>query len=182
MTYRNWLANPRTRLDVTAGLVDGILTALTLAAGRLLRPGAEVSAGFVFRIAVATALTTLFVFFVAHYAELRAELSRAERQLSLLTRGTLAAGQLGKRALREAATGSMIAAGCGLLGASAPVALCLLFPASHGMAIVAAIAMLGILGAILGRSLHSSAVLWSAAIMGGGAVLTWLGVKLAIVG
>jgi predicted membrane protein (TIGR00267 family) len=181
MTFRNWFANPRTRLDVTAGLVDGILTALTLAAGRLLRPSAEVSGSLAFRIGIATGLMTLFVFFVAHYAELRAELSRAERQLNLSSQGRLAAGHLGRRALWDAGIGSAVAAGCGLLGASAPVALCLLFPAFHWISILAAIAMLGILGAILGRSLHGSAVLWSAAIMCGGAALACLGIKLAIV-
>ncbi|MGH6876335.1 MAG: hypothetical protein ACREHV_03040 [Rhizomicrobium sp.] len=57
---------------------------MTLTAGRLLRPGTEIPPSLALRIGIATSLTTLFVFFIAHYAELRAELSYAERQLNLL--------------------------------------------------------------------------------------------------
>ena len=108
MKLQTWAQSPRTRLDITAGLVDGILNALTLASGRLLAtdaPGA--TADLAFRVGAASALTTIFVFFVAHYAELRAELARAERELNLLS--PRQAGDLARwdaQALIEAGAGA----------------------------------------------------------------------------
>jgi predicted membrane protein (TIGR00267 family) len=181
MNFRVWLESPRTRLDITAGMVDGVLSALTLAAGRLLKPGAALSVDLAVRVGAATALTTLFVFFVAHYAELRAELVRAERQLNLLSHGKLAGGRLGLRAIEEAAAGSVVAALCGFVGAMIPLLLCLSCPGPRWVGIAATILLLGLLGALLARSIHGAAPLWSVAIMLGGIVLTFVGVSLDIV-
>jgi hypothetical protein len=70
VTWRAELLSPRGRLDIFAGLVDGILNALTLAAGRILNSGDGADLELAMRVAVATGLTTIFVFFIAHYAEL----------------------------------------------------------------------------------------------------------------
>jgi hypothetical protein len=67
----SWLLSSRNRLDLVAGLSDGILTALTLAAGKLLGPEAAMSPGLALRVALAAAVSGAFVFFVAHYAVLR---------------------------------------------------------------------------------------------------------------
>jgi predicted membrane protein (TIGR00267 family) len=183
MSIQNWLESPRTRLDVAAGLVDGMLNALVLVAGKLLRPdGGGATLELALRVGAASALTTLFVFFVAHYAELRAELYRAEKELSLLTHGKLAAGELGRRAIRDAFAGALLAALCGLAGSLVPLVLCYELPDPYWLGIVLTIGLLGLLGAVLARSFRGNLGLWALAIMLGGIAMTWIGVQLDITG
>lgn len=174
-----WATNPRNRLDIVAGLVDGVLNALTLAAGRLLK-GAGADLALVARVGTATALTTTFVFFMAHYAEERAELARAERQLNLTSHGKLATSQLGRKAIMNAAAGALIASGCGLAGAALSLLLCIWLPTPRWLGLAADLVILGLLGALLARSFHGSALLWSATLMVGGAALTLAGIKIDI--
>jgi hypothetical protein len=63
-------------LPMVLGFSDGILTALTLAAGRLTRPEEGVSLSFALRIAAGALVSGAFVFFVAHYAESRSGMRR----------------------------------------------------------------------------------------------------------
>jgi VIT1/CCC1 family predicted Fe2+/Mn2+ transporter len=182
MSIRGWLESPRTRLDITAGMVDGILTALTLASGRLLKPGEGASLDLALRVGAATAITTLFVFFVAHYAELRAEITRAERELNLLSHGKLAAGALGRRAVEEAVAGSSLAGLCGLAGAMVPLVLCHVLPSPRWLGLAATVVLLGALGALIARSFHGSSLLWAVLLMVGGIALAWLGLRLDIAG
>lgn len=181
MKLARWLRNPRNRLDIVAGLVDGVLNALILAAGRMLKAaGADLTLAA--RVGAATGLTTLFVFFVAHYAELRAELTEAERELSLLSHGRLAASRLGRRALISAASGAALAAACGVFGAVGALAICALAPRPRGAGLVIVVLLLGGLGALLARSFHGSRLLWGLSLAAGGALLTWIGVRLNIAG
>lgn len=182
MTLRSWLVSPRTRLDVTAGLVDGILNALTLASGRLTGSSGGATLGLTVRIGLAASLTTLFVFYVAHYAELRTDLARSERQLNLAAHGKLASGRLGRWAMKEALAGAGVAAACGLFGAMLPLYLCVVLPGAPWSGLIATIALLGALGAMLARSFYGDMVIWSVAIMAGGAGLTFVGTKLNIAG
>jgi hypothetical protein len=182
MSFRSWIESSRTRLDVTAGLVDGILNALTLASGRLLRPGPGADFDLAWRVGAATAVTTLFVFFVAHYAELRAEIVRAERELNLMSHGKLAQTALGRRAALDALAEACLAAGCGLLGAMVPLMLCHFLPQPRWIGVAFTLGLLGLLGAMLARSIHGAMIYWSAALMAGGLALTWLGLKLDIAG
>ncbi|MDT7935313.1 MAG: hypothetical protein RQ833_12050 [Sphingomonadaceae bacterium] len=181
MTFQSWIASSRNRLDIVAGLVDGILNALTLAAGKLLKGGgADLS--LVVRVATATALTTVFVFFMAHYAEERAELARAEKQLNLTSHGKLAASRLGRRALLEALGGALLASASGLGGAVLSLTLCIWFPEPRWLGLLGDILLLGVLGTVLAKSFHGSALFWALAIMAGGAVLTFVGVKIDVAG
>lgn len=182
MTLRDWIYQPSTRLDTTAGFVDGILNALTLASGKLLSSAETPTASLAFRVGAATAATTLFVFFVAHYAEHRSELAHAEKELSLLAHGQLARGALGRRALRDAFAAAILAAVCGLAGAMVPLLLCDLVPAPRWLGVTLTIALLGILGAVLARSFHGDSRLWALALIVGGIALTWLGLRLQIAG
>lgn len=181
MTWPHWVTNPRNRLDIVAGLVDGILNALTLAAGRLLKGGGA-DLMLIVRVGTATALTTVFVFFMAHYAEERAELSRAEQQLNLTSHGKLATSRLGRRALLEALGGALIAAACGLAGAMLSLLLCIWFPQPRWLGLAGDLVLLGLLGALLAKSFHGSALFWAAALIVGGAALTWAGVVIDIAG
>jgi predicted membrane protein (TIGR00267 family) len=180
MKLAKWFDSPRTRLDITAGMVDGILTALTLAAGLLGHGGATL--GLALRVGLATALTTLFVFFVAHYAELRTELAHAERELNLTAHGKLAAGRLGRRSLEDAFLGALTASLCGLLGALLPLLLCYFLPGPAMLGIGITLGLLGVLGALLARSFRGRPLPWAVGITLGGLALTWLGMWLHIAG
>jgi len=181
MRFSDWLLSPRHRLDVVAGLVDGILSALTLAAGKLLDPGGN-TLSLVVKVSIATACTTLFVFFVAHYAQLRADLVYAERELNLLSHGRLATTRLGRQALHDSFAAAMIASFCGLIGSAMPLLLSHLLPGPPLIGVGLTIGFLGILGAILARGFFGSASTWALALMAGGVILTVVGVKLDIVG
>lgn len=181
MTFRTWIEDPRARLDVVAGLIDGILNALVLASGRLLKAG-EIDASLTVRVALATGLTTLFVFFMAHYAELRAELFRAEKELSVLAHGRLAASRLGRQAVRSAVGGAAVAAICGICGSSIPLLMCEWLPGPRWMGIAVAIGMLAALGALLAKSFRGSALFWAATLAGGGVALTVIGLKIDLAG
>lgn len=182
MRIRIWLVSPRTRLDIVAGIVDGILTALTLTAAKLLDPLASLDTSLAFRVSVATGATTIFVFFVAHYAELRAQLSRAEHQLNVLRHGRLAASNLGRQVFREALAGAALAALCSVVGALFPIVLALVLPTPAWIDCAAAVLVLGVLGVPLARSFNGSPLRWSAALIVGGIGLTFLGAALRITG
>jgi VIT1/CCC1 family predicted Fe2+/Mn2+ transporter len=182
MKYRDWFASPRVRLDIVAGVVDGILTALTLAASKLLNPGASLDIVAVFRVSIAAGATTIFVFFLAHYAESRARLMRAERQLNVLRHGRLAAGHLGDQAFRESLSGAGLAAVCSIAGALFPMLLAFAFPSPPWLGCGATIVALGALGAGLAQSFHGSRVKWSGTLMAMGVIFTFLGAALKITG
>lgn len=183
MKLVRWLATPRSRLDVVAGFIDGILNALTLAAGKLFTPGGEgATVAMTLKIGAATSCTTLFVFFVAHYADLRAELVHAERELNLLAHGRLATTRLGQKILRESLSAAVLASICGLIGATIPLGLSLILPAPPILGLIITIALLGILGVVLAGNLFGSRLAWSMALMAGGLVLAIIGAQLKIVG
>lgn len=183
MTIAGWLFSPRTRLDVVGGVVDGILTTLTLTAARLLGPAAQpIDLSLALRVSAAAGLTTVFVFFLAHYAQLRAQLLRAERQLNVLRHGRLFQSHLGREVLAEALGGAVLAAACSVLGALAPMLLVLIVPGPAWIGCVMAILVLAGLGAVLARSFYGSPLAWALALLIAGAVMTALGFELSIVG
>ncbi|HWM81718.1 MAG TPA: hypothetical protein VNQ56_06600 [Pseudolabrys sp.] len=171
--------DPRHRLDVVAGIVDGILNGLILAAGKLLS-GSGASWMLIVKVGAATGFTTFFVFFVAHYAQARTDLVRAERELNLMKHGKLATTRLGQQVLTESLIGATIASFCGLLGAFAPLFLGMVLPPLLGITIT--FLLLGGLGVVLAHTFYGSPWLWGGAIMAGGALLTYVGLHLDIVG
>jgi VIT1/CCC1 family predicted Fe2+/Mn2+ transporter len=175
--------HPNNRLDVVAGLIDGILTAVTLAAGRLVHAEGEgATLGLALRVSVAAGTTTIFVFFVAHYAQLRLELIRHERELNFTEHGRLAATNLGRRVFFEALYKAILASVFSLIGALLPLTLCtfLRSPAWLGLAIT--IVALGGLGALLARTFYGSPLIWGIVLLFGGAALAFVGVELDLVG
>ncbi len=181
---KSWVrrAGPRARLDIVAGVVDGILTALTLAASKLLSPGASLDVGVALRVSIAAGATTVFVFFFAHYAESRARLIRAERQLNVLRHGRLAAGDLGGRAFRESLGGAAVAGFCSAAGALFPLLLAFALPSPGWFGCGATIVILGALGAGLAQSFDGSRTIWAATLMAIGVIFTFLGATLKITG
>jgi len=174
-----WLRAPEHRLDIVAGLVDGILNALILAAGRIVGRGG-LTLALVGKLAAVTACTTGFVFFVAHYSQLRSELVRSARELNLRSHGHLATTQLGRQVLEESLWGATVASIFGVVGSVIPLVIGLAvasFPLA-GLAIT--VVLLGLLGWSLGSSVFGSPLLWACGLMVGGVAIAALGVKLDV--
>jgi predicted membrane protein (TIGR00267 family) len=180
MRLVEWLLSPRTRLDLVAGVVDGVLTALVLTAARLLEPEGSVSVSLALRISAAAGATTVFVFFVAHYADLRTSLIRAERQLNVLRHGRLARSRLGRQVFYEALAGATLAACSSVIGALLPMLAVVTLPDPPWLGCALTIVVLGALGVLLARSFYGSTVRWALALMVAGTALTLMGAWLRI--
>jgi predicted membrane protein (TIGR00267 family) len=171
----------KNRLDLVAGLSDGILTSLILAGGTLFDPESSMSLGLSLRVAVAAAVAGAFVFFVAHYAELRSELVNAERQLNLLSHGRFAASRLGQAVLRESLVGAMIASVCTFIGALIPLLASMIPTGPAWLGVAVAIAALALLGFLLGRAVYGNPIRWALGLILAGAFVAGIGMKLRIV-
>ena len=174
------LFDARHRLDLVAGLSDGILTALTLGAGHMLPTSAPMSIGLALRVACAAAVSGAFVFFVAHYAERRGELVDAERQLNLTSHGRLATSRLGRAAMWEAATQAAIASGCTFCGALLPLMVSALILRPRWLGALVALMALCLLGYFLARTVYGHPSRWMLGLVLGGAGLGLMGVWLDI--
>jgi VIT1/CCC1 family predicted Fe2+/Mn2+ transporter len=167
-------------LPAVMGIADGILTSLTLAAGLLTDQGQKVTFGLAFRVAAAALTSGAFVYFVAGYAGLRHELVRAEHELSLLSHGRLAATNLGRAVLRDAAVATAISSGAAFAGALMPLLVAALVPQYRWASILTALVALGLLGRGLAGALYGSTLRWSLSLILGGAALTFLGTQLKL--
>jgi predicted membrane protein (TIGR00267 family) len=163
------------------GFTDGILTALTLAAGRVVSAHNPIDLSLALRISAAASLSGMFIFFTAEYARLRTELVRAERQLNLTAHGPLAATQLGKAVLRDTLRAAAISNVCSFLGALFPLLSGILLPRPSWLAVVVAIFALGALGAGIATTVYGNLMRWAVALMAAGVVLSLVGMELHIV-
>ena len=175
------LLKRRQMFAVVIGLVDGILTALTLAAGRVVVSPDPLDISLGLRISAGASLSGAFIFFTAEYARLRGELARAERQLMLTPRGRLAATKLGGAVFRETVTGAATSSIFSFLGALAPLLTGALLPRWSWLAVVAAISALGGLGFGLSRFVHGNPFRWAVVLMIAGGFLSLVGMRLRIV-
>jgi predicted membrane protein (TIGR00267 family) len=170
-----------TLLPTVLGLADGILTALTLAAGQLTGPSHEMPMVRGIRIAVAALVSSAFVFYVAHYAQLRGELVHAERQLNLMSHGRLASTRLGRSVQIEALVTATLSSVASFLGALIPLLTGALLPTFRWGPVIASLGSLCVLGLALARVVHGSYWLWCEGLVTGGVVLSLVGVRLHIV-
>ena len=175
-----WLSQSDHRLDLVAGLCDGILSALILTAGRLLSAGESVTLGLALRVAAAGTVTGSFAFFVAHYADLRSELVHAERQLNMVSHGRLASTQLGRAALRDSCYGALIVGICGFLGALIPLIVSAALPKPSWIGIAVAIGTLALLGISLAKAVYGSPGRWVLVLVLAGVLLSFIGLELKI--
>ena len=180
MNMAGGLFDARHRLDLVAGLSDGILTALTLGAGHMLPGSAPMGVSLALRVACAAAVSGAFIFFVAHYAERRGELVEAERQLNLTSHGRLATSRLGRAAMREAVVQAAIASGCTFCGALLPLMASALIPQPRWPGALVALLALCLLGYFLARTVYGHILRWMLGLVLGGVVLALLGVWLDI--
>jgi predicted membrane protein (TIGR00267 family) len=174
-----WLSKRERRVSCVAGLCDGILSALTLAAGPLLG-GRVMSVNLAFRVAFAALAAGAFMFFVANYAELRGELVHAERQLNLTSRGRFATTRLGTTVLQDAAIAAVIASVSTFVGALFPLLVSAYFPRPVWLSIAVAVVALGLLGIGLAEAIVGSPIRWGAALVLGGVCVCLIGLKLHI--
>lgn len=175
-----WPLRRKQAFPLIVGPADGILTALTLAAGRIVGSDQPIDISLAIRIALATSISGGFVFFVAEYARLRGELVHAEQHLNLTSKGQLAASQLGKDVLHESIQGTVIAATGSFVGAMLPLTLGAIFPAIAEFTIVAAILVLGVLGIIVSQMTQGNSIYWAVALMVVGVLLSMAGAWLSI--
>lgn len=177
------ILHQRSLLSPVLGFADGILTALTLAAGELTKSGQHepISLNRVFAIATSALVSGAFVFYVAHYAQLRGELVHAERQLNLLSHGRLASTRLGHAVLKEAVWAAAVSSVASFLGSLIPLFTAFLFPTLRWGAVVTSLTSLGILGIALAHVVHGSYWRWCGGLVTSGALLSFIGIKLHIV-
>lgn len=171
----------RQLLPIVLGVSDGVLTALILATGSLVDPRRHIAMNMALRISASAFATGAFVFFVARYSQLRAELVVAERQLNLTSHGRLASSKLGRAVLSEAVVAASLSSLSSFVGAMIPLTVAALVP-SHGWApLAAALVTLALLGAGLAKVSFGSPLYWSSTLVAGGVVLSILGAQLRIV-
>jgi len=173
-SVREWVLLP-----TAMGLTDGILTALILAAG-ILTSNKGVTLSLAMRVAASSFFSGAFVYFVAKYAGLRQELIHAELELSLGSHGQLAMTNLGKAIMCEAAISTIISSVAAFLGSLCPLIIAASLPHHHWASIVASLIALGLFGAVLAKALYGSIIRWSVSLVAGGALLTVIGIRLAI--
>lgn len=143
------------------GVTDGILTALTLAAGRIAGDPAPLTISLAVRIAGASSLSAVFVFFTAEDIRRRSELARSQRQLNLTVRGRLATTRLGSSILIETAASALVSSACNFLGSLIPL---IAGGIRSWLAIVVALLFLGLLGVAAGKATQGSPALWALAL------------------
>lgn len=181
MNAVQWIVHRKYRLDLVAGFCDGILTALTLAGGKIVHSDSPVDVGLALRIAAASAISGAFIFFVAHYAELRGELHEAERQLTLTSHGRLAKSRLGRTVLFESMIGAFIASVCGFWGTFFPLVIAVLVPTAPWLGIVAAHVGLAVLGVFLAMTVHGRPFYWAGSLVVSGGILAYIGSRLRLI-
>ena len=182
VTHLHWtrLARAVPVLPLVLGITDGILNALTLAGGAILRSADGVSVSLALRVGCAALITAAFTMFIADYAERRAQLVRASRQLNLTEPGRLATTRLGRQAARESAIAMLVAAVASLIGATAPLLVGEALPGPSWLVLVLTVLALGLLGWILATILVARRWRWAALMTIGGAAVAAIGVLLGI--
>ncbi|MBA8792921.1 VIT1/CCC1 family predicted Fe2+/Mn2+ transporter [Friedmanniella endophytica] len=166
-------------LPLSLGLADGIVNALTLASASVLHGrGLGVSLGL--KVGAVALVSAVFTIFVAEYAQLRSELTRAEHELSLTRSGRLAAGSLGRQVLREALTAAGVGCLASFVGAVTPLLVGALLAPYSWTALLVSVLGLGGLGAGLAVSVHGRVWRWVTSMTLMGAVVAYIGVLLNI--
>jgi len=181
MKYLRWVTHRGRRLALVMGLVDGVLTTMLLAAGRILGRGMPMNFSVALRVAAGCFATAGFVFYIGRYTELRAELVRSEAQLNLARRGKLATTHLGRSVLFDAIAEAALSGVSSFMSALLPLTLALFFPTVPLFSIVVSLLALGIMGIVLGNAVRGSPVMWAINLIVGGTLMTLAGFWLHLV-
>lgn len=159
---------------ITIGLSDGIITALMLVSGDILR-GDQIYLSLALRVAYGSSFVGTFSYFIAQYSELRGELSRTSRQLNLRSPSYLIKSKLGRDIIFESVAGAASAGFFGFVGALIPLVTSVMIPMDPIMAFVSAEASLAILGFSIGKAVKGNYFFWIIMMFVIGLVVAWAG-------
>lgn len=181
MKYLRWVTHRERRLAFVMGLVDGVLTTMLLAAGRILGRGMPMNLSVALRVATGALATAGFVFYIGRYAELRAELVHSEAQLNLARHGKLATTHLGRRVLLDTIREATLSGVSSFMSALLPLTSALAFPTVPLFSIVVSLLALGTIGIVLDNAVGGSPVMWAINLIAGGILMTVAGFWLHLV-
>lgn len=175
------ILNRRQAFAAVLGLTDGMLSSLTLAAGRLIERGNRLTPSLALRVAIASALAGGVVFFTAEVAQRNHELVHAEHELNLASHGRLATTQLGYFVLVESLGAAFTAVVSNFVGALFPLLTSVVLRGDVWVPIAFAVVLLGVLGVLIAQATYRSRLWWPVGLMLAGAALSGLGIWLDIV-
>ncbi|MEU6443166.1 hypothetical protein [Streptomyces sp. NPDC047046] len=161
-------------------MTDGLLNALTLAASALLGSSNGPDFALAVRVGTAALITAAFTVFVADYADRRAQLVRAEKELNLLKSGHLATTRLGRRALTRSIASMGVACVSSFIGAALPLVAGVVLPGPSWLVPALAVGALAALGTALASVVNGRKGRWTLAMAIGGIAVTAMGVQLHI--
>lgn len=171
---RRWM------LPLALGVSDGIFNALILTSGAVISDARGLTVGLAMKVGCVAFVTAFFTVFVAEYAELRARLSHATRQLNLSRSGHLATTQLGRRAVLHAGEAATIASASSFAGSAIPLVLAGSLPKASWIGLVVAVVLLGALGGALAASLGGRRWRWVVGLVIAGIAVASIGLQLNV--
>lgn len=164
------------------GLIDGILTVLTLATGKILnKTGGDFTLSLALRVAFVTSLSGCFVYFISEYSKQRHLLINFEKELNLNKRGKLVTSNLGKQIVRETLIGAFISSFFSFFGAFIPISGAVFFPQFAWLPIVIALLILAFLGVGLSKLVYGKSIRWVLALLFTGIVVAFIGYELNVI-
>lgn len=168
--------------SILLGLIDGILTVLTLAAGKILdKPYSALSLAFAMRLAFVTSISGACVYFISEYSKQRIRLIHAEKELNLTKHGKFVTTNLGKQIYIET-MGSVIITGiCSFLGAFIPMFGAIFFPETAWISMIIALLILALLGWSVARMVYGNVFVWVISLFISGLIVSFIGYKLHVI-
>ncbi|HEX5154015.1 MAG TPA: hypothetical protein VFW07_21360 [Parafilimonas sp.] len=164
------------------GLIDGILTVLTLATGKVLTTNGEsFSLSLALRVAFVTAISGSFVYFISEYSRQRNLLIHAEKELNLASHGKLAVSNLGKQILKQTWMSVIVSGSFSFLGAFIPISGAVFFPGQSWLSIVIALLILALLGFSVAKLVYGNTFLWMITLVCAGIAVSFIGYKLHVI-
>ena len=167
---------------ILLGLIDGILTVLTLATGKILdNPQEGFSLGLAIRVALVTAVSGACMYFISEYSRQRIRLIRAEKELNFTQHGKFVTTNLGKQILKETIVSVVVSGGCSFLGAFIPLSGAVFFPGSAWISMILALLILAFLGWIVAKMVYGNIFIWITCLFLAGLVVSFIGYELHVI-
>jgi predicted membrane protein (TIGR00267 family) len=164
------------------GLIDGILTVLTLATGKVLDyTGEKFSLSLGLRLASVTAISGCFVYFISEYTKQRHSLIKFEKELNLTSHGKFVTSNLGKQILKETFIGVLVSGTFSFFGAFIPISGALFFPQYSWLPILIALLILAGLGLGLSNLVYGNKMSWVFGLVLTGIVVSYIGYVLHVI-
>lgn len=167
---------------ILLGLIDGILTVLTLATGKILgTPHSTFSLGLAIRVALVTSVSGACIYFISEYSRQRIRLIRAEKELNFTQHGKFVTTYLGKQIVRETAVSVVVSGSCCFLGAFIPLSGAVFFPVSAWISVVVALLTLALLGWSIAKIVYGNIFMWVICLFLVGLAVGFIGYELHVI-